>query len=121
MVVDEGRHDCDGDGAGALGKHLPNVLVLQANHVLSIDLCQVVLDQDAVAEWGGGGGGVILYLEHTHTNHMYMYSCTCTLYLSHTRVYLKSRLSTLTLCIYVCTSPTIKTYTETQCGIVSSI
>ena len=72
MVVDKLWHDGDGDSAGALSKDFCNLLVLEANHVLSIDLSDAVLSEDAVT----GGDGVSSHT-HTHT-HMHMHTHTHT-------------------------------------------
>ena len=53
MLVYEGRHDGDGGGAWALEEDLSDFLVLETDHILSIHLRQVVVDENAIAEEGG--------------------------------------------------------------------
>ena len=48
MVVDELGHDGDGNGSRTLVKDLGNVLVLDANDILSIHLTQIVVDEKAI-------------------------------------------------------------------------
>ena len=52
MLVHEAWHDGDGDGARTLVEDLANVLVLETDHVLAVYLGQVVVDEDAITEWG---------------------------------------------------------------------
>ena len=49
VVVDEARHDRDGDGAWTVSKHLRHLLVLKTNHVLAIHLRDVMVYQNTIA------------------------------------------------------------------------
>ena len=55
MVVDELWHDGDGDCARTLVKYLSNFFVLDADHILSIDFTEIVVDEETVT--GGREGG----------------------------------------------------------------
>ena len=60
VIVDELGHDGDGHGAWALAENLSSVLILQPDHVLTVDLTQVVVDEQSIAggrEGGREGGG----------------------------------------------------------------
>ena len=49
MFVDELGHDGDGDSPRALVKELGDLLVLDTNHILSVDLAEVVVYQETVS------------------------------------------------------------------------
>ena len=53
MVVDEFRHDGDGDSTWTLVKDLSNVFVLDTNHVLTVDLTEVVVDEETITRERG--------------------------------------------------------------------
>ncbi len=48
VLVDERRHDREGDGARRLANDLEKFLVRQANNVLSVDLNNLVVDEETV-------------------------------------------------------------------------
>ena len=48
MVVDECRHEGDGEGAWALSEDLGNLLVLEPYDILTIDFSEVVVNQDTI-------------------------------------------------------------------------
>ena len=54
MLVDELGHDGDGRRAWTLVKNLGNLLVFDADDILSIDLTQVVVDKETIPRGGGG-------------------------------------------------------------------
>ena len=56
VIVDELGHDGDGHGAWALAEDLSSVLILQPDHVLTVDLTQVVVDEQSIAGGREGGG-----------------------------------------------------------------
>lgn len=56
VVIDEWRHEGDGEGVWALSEDFSNVLVLQANDILAIDLSQVVVYQDTIPMGGTSTG-----------------------------------------------------------------
>ena len=49
VTVDHSGDDGDGDDVAALLDDAPDLLVLDADHVLAVDLQQVVIDQQSVA------------------------------------------------------------------------
>ena len=56
MVVDEFRHDGDGDSTWTLVKDFSNVLVLDTNHVLTVDLTEIVVDEKTITRERGREG-----------------------------------------------------------------
>lgn len=52
VLVDEGRHEGDGECARALTEDLPDILVLQSYHILAIDFSQVVINQNTIPRDG---------------------------------------------------------------------
>ena len=63
MLVDKLGHDGDGDGPRTLVKDLGNVLVLDANDILSVDLAEVVVYQETVSR--ETAGGICTYKKNT--------------------------------------------------------
>ena len=48
MVEDETGHDGDCHSAWTVSEHLGHLLVLQTNHVLAVDLCDVMVGQNTI-------------------------------------------------------------------------
>ena len=48
MLIDKVGHDGDGHCAWTLGKDVSHLLVLEANHILTIDLGEVMVDQHSI-------------------------------------------------------------------------
>ena len=52
VVVYKVGHDGDGDCRRALREHLTDGLVLESDHILTVDLRQVVVQQHSIPEGG---------------------------------------------------------------------
>ncbi len=48
VVIHEGWHEGDGESAWTLTEDISNILVLEANNILSIDFSQVVINENTV-------------------------------------------------------------------------
>lgn len=52
VIEDKTGHNGDGHGARTVSKHLRHLLVLQTNHVLAVDLRDVMVSQNTIPTGG---------------------------------------------------------------------
>ena len=48
MLIDKVGHDSDGHCAWTLSKDFSHLLVLEANHILTVDLSEVMVNQHSI-------------------------------------------------------------------------
>lgn len=72
MIVDEGRHECDGESVGTLSEDLCNLLVFEPNDILPIHFSQVMVNQNTIpasTKWEGKSSQVPVLLQNHNGIH----------------------------------------------------